>query len=338
ALQYDPLGRLTSRRDPIAPADSFQYLDHGRVVIASNSIATDTIAAGTDASDTVTTVLHGIAYRRVHTKAAGVGADTTTITSSAPGLTFATRTNYWSQSVGTLDSIKVGSSKVGYNYNDELLDSAVTYPGFSRSVATSSTHDWYDSYYPSLALDTLFGVQYAYDSTGRITTESRATGYQSGLRYDVGHYAYTNEGALRRYARGRTQNKSCDPTYGCTFAGESTYQTYGYPTYDPALNLRVEIDSTHGNAKDSAAFAVGDRITSWLGATYAYDSDGNRSEKTVGSTHTTYTWSAGGQLLSVSNGTTTVSYDYDALGQLVRRQTNGEVDRYFLWDNGQLVA
>ena len=42
--------------------------------------------------------------------------------------------------------------------------------------------------------------------------------------------------------------------------------------------------------------------------------------------------------MSVSNGTTTVSYDYDAEGQLVRRKTNGVVDRYFLWDNGQLVA
>ena len=75
AFQYDPLGRLTSRRDPIAPADSFQYLDHGRVVIANNSIATDTVAAGLDGSDTVTTVLHGVAYRRVHTKGGGVGAD-----------------------------------------------------------------------------------------------------------------------------------------------------------------------------------------------------------------------------------------------------------------------
>lgn len=338
AFQYDPLGRLTSRRDPLAPADSFQYLDHGRVVVATNSIATDTIATGLDGSDTVTTVLHGIAYRRVHTKTAGVGADTTTITASPSGPSFATRTNYWSQAVGTLDSIRVGASAVRYQYNGELLDSSVTYPGFSRSIETTSTHDWYDSYYPSLALDTLFGVQYAYDSTGRIVSESRANGYQSGITYDVGHYAYNPDGALARYARGSTHNRSCDPTYGCTFAGESTYQTYGYPTYDPALNLRVQVDSTDGDAKDSAAFAIGDRVTSWAGATYAYDSDGNRSERTVGSTNTTYTWDGGGDLLSVSDGTTTVSYAYDALGQLVRRETNGVVDRYFLWDNGQLVA
>jgi len=339
AFQYDPLGRLTSRRDPIAPADSFQYLKHGRVVIASNSIATDTIAAGTDESDTLTTVLKGSTwFRRVHTKTTGVSADTTTITTSAPAMSFATRTEYWSPSVGALDSIKVGSSKVGYSYNGELLDSAITYPGYTRYVSTTSTHDFYESYFSALAVDTLFAVRYAYDSLGRILSESRDNGYHSGVIFDVGNYAYNNDGALRWYSRGRTQNRSCSPGYGCTFAGETTYQTYGYPTYDPALNQLVQVDSTHGNAKDSAVFALGDRITSWKGATYAYDSDGNRDEKTVGSTHTNYTWSAGGELLSVSNGTTTATYDYDALGQLVRRKTNGAVDRYFLWDNGQLLA
>ncbi len=38
------------------------------------------------------------------------------------------------------------------------------------------------------------------------------------------------------------------------------------------------------------------------------------------------------------SGSTTRVYDYDNYGQLARRTTNGTVDRYYLWDGGQLMA
>jgi RHS repeat-associated protein len=103
------------------------------------------------------------------------------------------------------------------------------------------------------------------------------------------------------------------------------------------VNLLTRVDSTHGNAKDSATFAVGDRVTSWLGASYTYDADGNRATRTVGSTVTTYMWDAGGRLLQVKTGTDSVTYAYNALGDLARRSTKGRVDRWFVWEEGQLL-
>jgi RHS repeat-associated protein len=103
------------------------------------------------------------------------------------------------------------------------------------------------------------------------------------------------------------------------------------------VNLLTRVDSTHGNAKDSATFAVGDRVTSWLGASYTYDADGNRATRTVGSTVTTYTWDASGRLLQVKTGTDSVTYAYNALGDLARRSTRGQVDRWFVWEEGQLL-
>ena len=125
--------------------------------------------------------------------------------------------------------------------------------------------------------------------------------------------------------------------YGCRLATTVPYQTYGYPHYDGALNLLTRVDSTHGNAKDSATFAVGDRVVSWLGASYTYDADGNRATRTVGSTVTTYTWDASGRLLQVKTGTDSVTYAYNALGDLARRSTRGRVDRWFIWEEGQLL-
>ena len=125
--------------------------------------------------------------------------------------------------------------------------------------------------------------------------------------------------------------------YGCRLATTVPYQTYGYPHYDGALNLLTRVDSTHGNAKDSATFAVGDRVVSWLGASYTYDADGNRATRTVASTVTTYTWDASGRLLQVKTGTDSVTYAYNALGDLARRSTRGRVDRWFIWEEGQLL-
>ncbi|MGH7627344.1 MAG: RHS repeat domain-containing protein [Gemmatimonadaceae bacterium] len=52
---------------------------------------------------------------------------------------------------------------------------------------------------------------------------------------------------------------------------------------------------------------------------------------------TTYTWDASGRLLQVKTGSDSVTYAYNALGDLARRSTQGHVDRWFVWEAGQLV-
>jgi len=183
----------------------------------------------------------------------------------------------------------------------------------------------------------VFTRTYAFDSLGRMTSEGHINGYQNGWTWDLRNFAYNGSGPLRWYQRATTTNRTCEPDYGCRLASTVPYQTYGYPHYDAALNLLTRVDSTHGNVKDSATFAVGDRVTSWLGASYTYDADGNRATRTVGSTTTTYTWDASGRLLQVKTGSDSVTYAYNALGDLARRSTTGHVDRWFIWEDGQLL-
>ena len=121
---------MTSRRDPLAPADSFQYLNHGRVVIAKNSVETDTVKAGNAGADTTSTVLAaGPLFRRVWTRTQGVFGDTLTLSSSVSGLTFLPRRRYWSATTGALDSIVVGANKVRFTVDSELLPDSTIYPG-----------------------------------------------------------------------------------------------------------------------------------------------------------------------------------------------------------------
>ena len=338
AYQYDALGRVISRRDPLAPADSFQYLDHGRVVIAKNSIETDTLKAGKAGADTTSTVVAaGPLFRRVWTKTEGVLGDTLTDSSSATALTFLKQRRYWSATTGALDSIVVGTSKVRFTVDAELLPDSTIYPNYTVLRLHTTTHQDYSTFYGTNLLDSVFTRTYAFDSLGRMTSEGHINGYQNGWTWDLRNFAYNASGPLRWYQRATTTNRTCEPDYGCRLASTVPYQTYGYPHYDAALNLLTRVDSTHGNAKDSATFAVGDRVTSWLGASYTYDADGNRATRTIGSTVTTYTWDAVGRLLQVKTGSDSVTYAYNALGDLARRSTKGRVDRWFVWEAGQLL-
>ena len=339
AFQYDALGRVTSRRDPVAPADSFQYLNHGRVVIAKNSIETDTVKAGQAGADTTSTVLAaGPLFRRVWTKTAGTLADTLTITSSPTAATFLSQRRYWSSVTGALDSLAVGTSVVRFTSDAELVaDSIVAYPAYTGTASHTSTHSRYQMMFNNAIVDSVFGRVYAYDSLSRMTSEARKYAQLSGWTYDLGRFAYNAAGALRAYRRETTTNSGCNLNYGCVLADTTPYVSYGYPHYDAAVNLLTRVDSIHGNVKDSATFAIGDRVVSWLGASYTYDADGNRATRTVGSTVTIYTWDASGRLLQVKTGTDSVTYAYNALGDLARRSTKGHVDRWFVWEEGQLL-
>ncbi|MGH7624568.1 MAG: RHS repeat-associated core domain-containing protein, partial [Gemmatimonadaceae bacterium] len=304
-----------------------------------NSIETDTLKAGQAGADTTTSVLAaGPYFRRVWSKTQGVLGDTLTLSSSVSGLTFLKRRRYWSATTGTLDSIMVGTSTVRLTSDDELVaDSIIAYPAYTGTASHTSTHSRYQLIFNNAAVDSVFQRLYAYDSLGRLTSEARKYAQFSGWTYDVGRFAYNGAGALRAYQRATTTNTGCTLTYGCVLADTTPYVSCGYPRYDAALNLLTRVDSIHGNAKDSATFALGDRVTSWLGATYTYDADGNRATRTVGSTVTTYTWDASGRLLQVKTGSDSVTYAYNALGDLARRSTTGHVDRWFVWEAGQLV-
>jgi len=341
-MQYDALGRLTSRRDPLAPADSFRYSPDGRVVVGSNSISVDSVITGMDGSDTVVTWISGKRFKRVHTSTAGKTADTTTITTTASGLAFLSRRYFWSQNRGVLDSIAVGSQKVKFGYDGELLRNTVTYPSFARRDSTTTSHQSYFTSYSTSSLDTLFQRSYAIDRSGRITSEARPKHYQLEAR----EYGYNGLGALKRYSRFQTDTiQTCQPYMdesgeghlGCEVTSSSAPDETHHYGYDEVSNLTSDADSVSSTTVNGT-FDTGNRLTDWGNVTYDYDADGNRIERDSASGTTYYDWTASGQLYRVRAGSDTISYDYNAFGELVRRSTDGTPDRIYLWDQGQLLA
>ena len=266
------------------------------------------------------------------TATAGTAADTTYLTSSIAALSLLNRMRFWNTSLGVLDSMKVGSYAFRVHYNSALLPDTLTEPyALKRWDAYTTTYALYSRDYPT-GLDSVFARRFAYDSLGRIITDQKVNGYSSGWIWGLKNYAYTGTGALRWYQIAHTQNRSCDPNYGCTFAGTTVDTTYGYQ-YDNVNNLTQEADSTPC-CVTNGTYSVGNRLTAWGSTSYTYDTDGNRATKGGG---TTYTWSATGKLVKVANGSNTVEFAYNALGQLARRKTNGTIDRYYVWDHGQLL-
>lgn len=331
-MQYDSLGRLTSRRDTTGTADSLSYSANGRLVVASNGVEVDTIRVGDRGADTVITHIAGQWFTRIHTATAGTTADTTYLTSSIAALSLLNRMRFWDASLGVLDSMKVGSNVFRVHYNSALLPDTLTEPNaLKRWDAYTTTYSLYSRDYPT-GLDSVFARRFAYDSLGRIITDQKVNGYSNGWIWGLKNYAYTGTGALRWYQIAHTQNRSCDPNYGCTFAGTIVDTTYGYQ-YDAVNNLTQEADSTPC-CVTNGTFSTGNRLTGWGSTSYTYDTDGNRATKGGG---TTYTWSATGKLMQVANGSSTVEFAYNALGELARRKTNGTIDRYYVWDGGQLL-
>jgi RHS repeat-associated protein len=348
-LQYDALGRLTSRRDPLAPADSFQYSPDGHIVVGSNSISVDSLILGTDGRDTAITWIAGKRFMRVHSPTAGSTTDTVTITSNVSGLEFLQRQYFWSQSRGVLDSVNLNqrnifgsvSETVTFGYDGELLRNTITYPSFVRRDSATASHQSYFTSYSTSSIDTLFRRSYALDALGRVTQESRP----EHADLDVRSFDYNGLGALSRYERSHADStRTCEVVlipdngyFGCEVTGTMTpYETHKYG-YDQVSNLRADTNSTTG-VITNGTFSAGDRLGSWGVVTYTYDLDGNRIERDSATSTTYYDWTNGGKLYRVRASSGTISYDYNAFGELVRRSTNGTPDRVYLWDQGQLLA
>jgi RHS repeat-associated protein len=166
---------------------------------------------------------------------------------------------------------------------------------------------------PPEALRLYAGPPYAYDGFGHLTTR-----------------------IVRHSHNG--QNPGCPPP-GATPDGFpcqlGTYDTasvshYGFDAADNLDTLAVSgASAIIGNTNP------GNRLSTWGTATFATDSDGNRT--TTSNTGATYRWSSDGRLLAIVSGSNTRTYDYDNFGQLVRRSDNGTPSQHYLWDHGQLM-
>ena len=332
--QWDKIGRLTSVRDTTGTADSLWYSPSGRTMIASNTVSVDTIKIGDRGADTVSTVIAGQWFRRVHTATGGTTADTTRLTTSLGTGVLQDRMNFWSQSRGILDSLRVGSIKYALGYTNELLQDTLAYGGLYRIDSLTSTHQIYARHYSAATVDTAFSRHYAYDSLGRIATETEQSISNAGVMVSRS-YGYTGTGSVQSYNGTTLSGQLSCGAFGCHYTNQTSvtpWATYGYG-YDAVNNLTSQVDSLSGNILTTGTFNAGNRLAAWGSDSYTYDADGNRA--THGST--LYAWSATGKLLKITNGSQSISYKYNALGELVRKDTNNLIARYFVWDRSNLL-
>lgn len=136
----------------------------------------------------------------------------------------------------------------------------------------------------------LFTTTYGYDGSGRLTTET--LGYLSD-DYKI-NYAFDNFG---RISSVNSDFSSFD------YTGQYTYVTNG---------------SNTSYLVGSYTSTVGTSSTTY---NYTYDSNGNITKITKGSTETTYTYDNLGQLIKEQSGRVTKNYTYDDAGNITSIKT-----------------
>ncbi len=200
------------------------------------------------------------------------------------------------------------------------------------SVETNS-YDLADRLLSKTALDKdghlLVSYAYTYDDAGRKLTQTEDHGQGAGN--EVTTYAYDNAGRLASESLA---------------VGNSAVSSHAY-TYDAAGNRLTEITRDASNAPASSKTyiyneleqlaSMSDSVTG-MSVQYAYDNNGNQTQKAVTkdakTTTTEFTYTTRDQLRFISvDGATKEDLLYDDLGRRIRK--NGDYEH---WDGRSLVA
>lgn len=346
---YDAIHRVLTQFDSLAGTRTFSYNPTGTQVVAlaqrpgGDTISIDrTFTNATGWTDSVTTVLAGQSFRRHYHRHPYDNYLDSVGVSSPSGVGLLHRRWWQNGSTGRLDSLAVGTSRVKFGYNADGLRTTTTWgTSITRTDGYTADHLPSSVSFNVQALSGAFGQTFALDSMGRIRKETRfAAGGApgGGDRTTNRTYDYDGLGRLRRIQHDHADTAQVCGPGGCgPIAFEYLTRRLGLQ-YDPASNLTQETDSVN-NTTVTATLLGGNRLQAWGQTSFLYDRDGNDTLRTTPSGTTKFTWSAGGLLLSAISGSDTTYYDYDAAGQLVRKRKPGNViDRWYLWDQGQLLA
>lgn len=336
---YDTQDRLTSRNGRNI-SDSLSYSSDGNIMVAWNAVERDSLfhvpATGAHpGADSTVTWINGKRYRVLHGHMGALGMnDSTAIlvgTGSDP-VSFRIRyTDYASATAGTNQAGLVNKIEDGFNtatpsYNSEnLLGTLSNSTGVSVTQSYTALHTLDLAQYNVTALNNAFGRSYHYDDAGRLDAAG-AGGTQQIFHYDT-------------YG----QLASVDLQSVC--GGGSAYdQTGGYVMHCDSLSSTTTFtyDSVGNRTDFGATYLPGNRLQNFSGGWYAYDADGNVSQKYMvqpNGHNQLFYWNPENRLDSLTfDGNSTVRYEYNAFGQPVKKYRNGTLDRVWLWDGDELLA
>jgi RHS repeat-associated protein len=351
-MSYDALHRRTSRSDALADSVSIAYdalglravaksFDRNRALVAMDSNFT----ALSGWTDSVVTWLNGQRFRRYY-RMDLVGRLDSLNTVSSTNIDFYARRWFYGQSTGLLDSLRVGTRRVRYHHDTDGLPDTTDWAvgGVSRQQSWTGDHQPDVTSFSTTGFNNAFHRDLDYDNQGRVNADTRWGSNVNGSTTHHRNYGYDGLGELQRaYRDSLATVKQCvttqTPPYLTCTSSLQTFVTRRLGLYyDPAENLQRQVDSISA-VSSTDSVAPGNRLGLHFGVSYAYDRDGNLISRASTGTSAQFGWDASGQLRWAASGTDTTYFDYDAAGQLVRRRKSGGlIDRWFLWDQGQIFA
>ena len=323
---YDALGRLTSKSGTNTSTDSLSYSTDGKIAVMWNAVERDSVIA--DSTGWVKSVVTRVSGQRfqIDYKPNSI-QQVDSVQVSGGGITFAARHYGWNRTFGTLDTISVNDSVTTFvRQKDLMLPRQTIWPSLTRTDDWTAIHRPSQSTFSVASVDSVLSRRYSYNS--RFGMQDYIT--QQGSNWRTRQRTY--DGLRRLGAIG-------DDLYAPSSCGSDPANGYLCPV---STQTTVTFDAV-GNRTDApdTMYTAGNRMTRFNGYTYAYDLDGNDTNRVniATSERKSYEWSADGLLNRVLvNGVEKVRFEYNAGGQLVHRYANGTLDRTYLWGGGQLIA
>lgn len=315
SVAYDPNGQVLSVTDALTHATSFSYDTSDRAATRTDPLTrvdsyaydnTDNLTQVTDRKGQITNYQYD-------------ALDRLTLTTFHDASTIAYTYDVGDRLTQIVDSAN-GTITRQYDLLDRLTNET------TAQGAVSYTYDG-ASRRTSMTVAGQPTVSYAYDNANRLTAITQGAAVVSFTYDDADRRAtltYPNGIVVTSGYDAADRLTSLTYTLGASMLGTLTY------TYD-AVGNRTGVGGTWARtgvppALVSATYDAANRILTWNGTAFAYDSNGNLTSD--GSK--TYTWNTRNQLVGLSGGAS-ASFAYDGVGRR-RGKTIGGTTTNFLYD------
>lgn len=364
-FRYDKTGNVTSTTNRRASRIDFQYDALGRLIRRTYGTSVDTFTfapngASSSASNGLSSISYGVGRNGVQATTIRLGtttfvanqyasSDSLGVTDSSVVTMGGSPLRRWifhhDSSTGDISAIDLGLSIVGHaKYTYNVLGQLIEGKYGSTPTQTVNSDSLYtalfqliESSFNTTAATNAFRRAYAYDSLGRVAA-AQAPGSIAG-KTERTVFGYDGLGRLTSVDDGL---QPCtvwpwdsgypgavpDSAFGFRYScGSGTTTTYSY-------------DAASNRTDNGGTYSAGNRILTFGAYAFTHDADGNVTRKSGGGIDVSYTWDELNRLRTITDNNTghTVQFDYDPFDQIIRRTTNGVVDHYWLWEDGQIAA
>ncbi|WP_159392844.1 RHS repeat-associated core domain-containing protein [Streptomyces cyaneogriseus] len=348
AITYDKLNQSREIADPLGHTTALGYDANGNLTTLTDARGNTTTWAydNADRPKTATDPLGAQASFEYDT--AGLLKTATSLSGKAATAEYDLLGRPKTTKYG-VNPLGQAESTVTYGYDAKDLLKQIT---DSQNGTQSFTYDAYDR--PATSTGPTGTVSYDYDNADRRTLMT-ASGTSTTYGYDKSSILTsvktgTQEVTLGLDAAGREKSAALPGgitrTTGYDTTGVIESLTYaqgtkaiGDLTYTRDVRaLQTGLTGSLAKialpaAESGTEFGKDNRITTYAGRTFTYDTDGQLKNDGI----RTYTWNARGELTNLIKAGTASSFAYDPLGGRMSKTTGGTTNRYLTDGNNPLV-